>query len=296
MAARPTWQGHLKLSLVTCPVALYSGTSTSSGVSFNLINPETGNRINMVPTDPDTGPVARSELVKGYAIDKGLYVTVTDEELDAVKAERSRTIEVERFVPEAEIDRLYWDSPYFLAPDGKMAQEAFAVIREAMREQGQVALARGVLSSKERLFALEPRGRGIIAHTLRTADEVRDCEEVFRQIDEVELNPSMVSIAKQILAQHEGPFDPTQFRDRYADAVMAMIEAKRSGARPSVKREPDEREVLDLMDALKRSLTPAPEPRSWRSGEGKDAEQPPARPQKIGARKSRREGADAPQS
>lgn len=254
MVGRPAWQGHLKLSLVTCPVALYSGTSSTSGVSFNLLNPATGNRINMVPTDPDTGPIARSELVRGFAIDKGIYVTVTDEELQSVKVESTRTIEVERFVPAAEIDRLYWDSPYFLAPDGKLAQEAFAVIREAMREQGQVALARVVMSSRERLLALEPQGRGIVAHTLRMADEVKDPEEVFRQIDEVEINPAMVAIARQILAQHAAPFDPSQFRDRYVDAVKAMIDAKRGGARPIISKQADEAQVIDLMEALKRSL------------------------------------------
>src|SRR5271156_4290413 len=154
---RPTWQGHLKLSLVTCPVGLYTATDAGSGVSFNLINPKTKNRIKMITTDPDTGPIERSELVKGYQISKGEYVLLTNDEINSVKLESTKTIDIERFVPEGEIDRLYWDNPYFLAPDGKMAQEAFGVIRTAMEKSGQIALGRVVIGTRERILALEPR-------------------------------------------------------------------------------------------------------------------------------------------
>ena len=162
MAYRPTWQGHLRLSLVTCPVALYTATSSGGDVHFNLINPATNNRIKMVTTDPETGPVERSSLVKGYAVAKDEYILLTDEEIKSVKLESTKTIDIERFVPEDEIDRVYWDNPYYLAPAGGIAEEAFGVIREAMRSEGKIALGRVVLSTRERLLALEPRGKGIL--------------------------------------------------------------------------------------------------------------------------------------
>src|SRR5687768_2892569 len=157
MATRPTWQGYLRLSLVSCPVALYTATQRTSDVSFNMLHKETHNRIRMIPTDPETGPVERSEIVKGYEIEKGRYVVVTDEEIKNVRLETTRTIDIERFVDESEIDRLYWNDPYFLAPDGDMAIEAYSVIREAMEGAAKVALARVVMHQRERVLALEPR-------------------------------------------------------------------------------------------------------------------------------------------
>src|ERR1700743_1661495 len=155
MAYRPTWQGHLRLSLVTCPVALYTATNTGGEVHFNLINPETNNRIKMITTDPDTGPVERSSLVKGYEVAKGEYILMTDEEIKSVKLESTKTIDIERFVPADEIDRIYWDNPYYLAPDGKMAQETFGVIRTAMEKSGQIALGRIVMANREPVLATE---------------------------------------------------------------------------------------------------------------------------------------------
>ena len=159
MAYRPTWQGHLKLSLVTCPVALYTATNAGGDVHFHLINPKTNNRIKMITTDPDTGPIDRKDLVKGYEVSKGEYILLTDEEIKSVKLESTKTIDIERFVPGDDIDRIYWDNPYYLAPDGKMAQEAFGVIRTAMEKSGQIALGRIVMATRERILALEPRGR-----------------------------------------------------------------------------------------------------------------------------------------
>ena len=159
----PTEQGHLRLSLVSCSVGLYTATTTASDISFNLINPETNNRIKMVTTDPETGPVNRSSLVKGFEVEKDKYILLSDEEIRSVKLESTKVIDIERFMPERDIDRIYWDHPYFLAPDGKMAQEAFGVIRDAMERAGQIALGRVVLSTRERILALEPRGKGILA-------------------------------------------------------------------------------------------------------------------------------------
>ena len=201
MAIRPTWQGHLRLSLVTCPVALYTATSPRGDVHFNMLHKTTHNRIRMIPTDPETGPVERSDIVKGYEIDKGRYVVVTQDEIDSVKLESTRTIDIERFVDAQDIDRIYWDNPYFLAPDGKMAAEAFAVIREAMSRQDRIAIGRLVLHQRERLLAMEPRGAGMVAYSLRTRDEVRDPAQVFDAIPDAKADPKMIDIAERIIDQ-----------------------------------------------------------------------------------------------
>jgi DNA end-binding protein Ku len=254
MAYRPTWQGHLKLSLVTCPVALYTAVNAGGDVHFNLINPKTNNRIKMITTDPDTGPIDRSDLVKGYEVEKGKYILITDEEIKSVRLESTRTIEIERFVPADEIDRLYWDHPYYLAPDGKLAQEAFGVIREAMERAGQIALGRVVLSTRERLLALEPRGNGIVATSLRTDDEVRRPDEIFSRIADTKPDPAMIDIASKIIEQQEGPFDPSGFVDRYEEALKALIAEKQKGHKPIAAAEPEDTNVVDLMSALRASL------------------------------------------
>ena len=167
MAYRPSWQGHLMFFIVTWTFEIYTATNSGGDVHFNLINPKTNNRIKMITTDPETGPIERSELVKGYEVSKGEYILLTDDEIKSVKLESTKTIDIERFVAESEIDRLYWDNPYYLAPDGKLAQEAFGVIRTAMEKSGQIALGRIVMSTRERIMALEPRGKGILAYTIR---------------------------------------------------------------------------------------------------------------------------------
>jgi DNA end-binding protein Ku len=254
MAYRPTWQGHLKLSLVTCPVALYTATNAAGDVHFNLINPKTNNRIKMITTDPETGPVERKDLVKGYEVSKGEYILLTDEEIKSVKLESTKTIDIERFVPGDEIDRIYWDNPYYLAPDGKMAQEAFGVIRTAMEKSGQVALGRIVMATRERILALEPRGNGILAYTIRTDAEVRKADEIFGAISDAPADPAMISIAERIIEQQEGPFDPSRFVDRYEEALKALIEDKKKGHKPAKVAEHDDTNVIDLMSALRASL------------------------------------------
>ena len=254
MAYRPTWQGHLKLSLVTCPVALYTATNSAGDVHFNLINPKTNNRIRMITTDPDTGPIDRSDLVKGFEVEKGKYILLSDEDIKSVKLESTKTIDIERFVPQAEIDRIYWDHPYYLAPDGKMAQEAFGVIREAMVRSGQIALGRVVLSTRERLLALEPRGKGILAYSLRTEDEVRSSDEIFGGISDAKPDAGMIAIAEKIISQQEGPFDPSKFVDRYEKALKELIAEKQKGHKPVAASEPEDTNVVDLMAALRASL------------------------------------------
>ena len=254
MAYRPSWQGHLKLSLVTCPVALYTATNSGGDVHFHLINPATNNRIKMITTDPDTGPVERSELVKGYEVSKGEYIILTDEEIKSVKLESTKTIDIERFVPEAEIDRIYWDNPYYLAPDGKLAQEAFNVIRAAMEKSGQIALGRIVLATRERILALEPRGKGILAYTIRSDAEVRKPDEIFDSIANAKPDPEMIAIAEKIIDQREGPFDPSQFVDRYEQALKTLIADKQKGRKVTEVDEGETTNVVDLMAALRASL------------------------------------------
>jgi len=258
MAYRPTWQGHLKLSLVTCPVALYAATSAGGDVHFHLINPKTNNRIRMITTDPDTGPIDRKDLVKGYEVSKGEYILLTDEDIKSVKLESTKTISIERFVPRADIDRIYWDNPYYLAPDGKMAQEAFGVIRTAMETSGQIALGRIVMATRERILALEPRGKGILAYTLRSEDEVRKADDIFGGISDAKADPAMISIAEKIIAQKEGPFDPGQFVDRYEAALKTLIEDKKKGHKTAQIAPPEDTNVVDLMSALRASLAGKP--------------------------------------
>jgi len=255
MAARPTWQGHLKLSLVTCPVTLYTATSSASDVRFHLINPATNNRIRMVTTDPDTGPVERSDLVKGYEVSKDEYVLFDEADFDKVKLESTRTIAIDQFVDETDIDRLYWDDPFYVVPEKGVGVEAFAVIREAMKTAGKIALGQLVLRGKERQLALEVHGKGLVAYTLRAHDEVRDADDFFDDIPAVKADADMVEIAARIIAQKEAAFDPTRFHDRYDEALREMIKAKQAGGRGVVAvPEPDDTNVIDLMAALKASL------------------------------------------
>ncbi len=262
MAYRPTWQGHLKLSLVTCPVALYTATSAGGDVHFHLINPKTNNRIKMITTDPETGPIERKDLVKGYEVSKGEYILLNDDEIKSVKLESTKTIDIERFVPGDEIDRIYWDNPYYMAPDGKLAQEAFGVIRTAMEKSGQIALGRIVMSTRERILALEPRGKGILAYTIRSDDEVRRPDEIFDTISDERANAGMIAIAEKIIEQQQGPFDPSQFVDRYEEALKSLIEDKKKGHKSAHVAEPEDTNVIDLMAALRASLAGKEKPGS----------------------------------
>jgi DNA end-binding protein Ku len=277
MATRPTWQGYLRLSLVSCPVALYTGTSRTSEVHFNMLSKTTHNRIRMIPTDPEKGPVDRSDIVKGYEIEKGHYVVITDDEVANVRLPTTRTLDIERFVDEADIDRLYWNDPYFLVPDGDMALEAFTVIREAMGKSGKVALGRLVMHQRERLMALEPREKGILAYSIRSNREVKDPGELFDKIPTDKPNPQMVEIAAKIIDQLEGPFDPAMFTDRYEDALRALIREKEKGHKIAAVKEPKEAEVIDLMDALKRSLGQSGGERRKPAARGKAAAKTPAK-------------------
>ena len=255
LSARPVWQGHLRLSLVSCPIALYKATSKANDISFHLLNRATDNRIRMVPTDPETGPLDRSDLVRGYEIEKNRYVIVSDEELDAVKLETTHTLDIERFVDADSIDRLFWDEPYVLLPTDDMAANAYGVIRDAMARTRRIALGRVVMHTRERLIAIEPREKGLVAFSLRMRDEVVNMEKALEAIPAVKSNPQMVEVAEKIIAQLEGPFAPDEFRDRYEQALRDLIRRKEKGEKPTIAAPPAEpSNVIDLMAALKKSL------------------------------------------
>lgn len=254
LTSRPAWQGQLRLSLVSCDVGLYRATTSSNDVHFNLINPETGNRIKMVTTDPETGPVERSTLVKGYEVDKDQYVTFDDEELQSVKLETTRTLDIERFVDTNSIDRLYLDTPYILVPIDESSAEAYSVIQEAMVRANKVALGRVTMHTRERLLAIEPRDNGLLATTLRMGDEVVNTAEALSAIPHEKLDKQMIDIAQRIIEQQEGEFNPAEFTDRYEDALRDLIEEKRRGHKITRSVEPEKSNVVDLMEALKRSL------------------------------------------
>lgn len=252
LSGRPIWQGNLRLSLVSCPVALYNATSRASDISFHLLNPETNNRIRMVPTDPETGPVNRADLVKGYEISKNHYVILNKEELDAVRLETTRTIEIDRFVNESEIDRLFWNDPFYLVPNED--PEAYIVIRDALKQAGQIALGRVVMHTRERIVALEPRDKGIVAYTLRMYDEVVAPQRAFADIPDKKPDARMVEIALKIIEQQEGDFEPEKFKDHYEEALRDLIRRKESGEKLVTAAPVEESNVIDLMEALQRSL------------------------------------------
>jgi DNA end-binding protein Ku len=254
LSSRPAWQGNLRLSLVSCPVALYGATSRTADISFHLLNPETNNRIRMIPTDPDTGPVERSDLVKGYEISKNHYVVLSNDELQAVKLESTKTIDIERFVDEKDIDRLYWNDPYYLLPNDKSGVEAYTVIREALAETGRIALGRLVMHTRERLVALEPRDKGIIVYTLRMGDEVVQPKDAFEDIPATRPSKAMIEIARKIIEQQHGAFEPGKFEDRYETALRDLIRRKEKGEKLVTAEPVEEDNVIDLMEALKKSL------------------------------------------
>jgi len=256
MAPRANWKGFLRLSLVTCPVALYPATSDTEKVSFNQINRKTGHRIKYAKVDADTGEeVASEDIMKGYKVDTDTYIEVTKDELDDLALESTRTIEIDEFVPRADIDSRYVIRPYYLVPDGKVGHDAFAVIRETIRTMDKVAIGRVVLTNREHIIALEPLDNGLMGTLLRYPYEVRSEKEYFDDIQDVKITKDMLDLAKHIVEQKSGSFEPEQFEDRYESALVELINQKRNGMKPAAKAAPKSGgNVINLMDALKRSL------------------------------------------
>ena len=250
---RASWTGFLRLSLVSCPVYLSPATSEAKRIRLNQLNAETGNRLKQQLVDSETGEVVeRDQIVKGYEYDRGRYVTLSDEELKDLQIESSKIIDLDQFVDRDDVDPVYLDAPYYVHPDGELADEAFRVIGEAMAKKGKVGLGRVVLSSRERLVLVEPRDGGLVMSTLHSADEVRPAD--FSSKHKGEIDPDMVAIAETIIERKSAPFDPANFRDRYQDALHALVESKTKGLAkaPSAVEEPPK--VVNLMEALKRSL------------------------------------------
>jgi len=254
MAPRPNWKGFLKLSLVSCSVAMYSATSTSQRVRFNIINRKTGNRIHNEVVDAETGDaVDQEDRVKGFQYEKDHYVLVEDEELDNVALDSTHTIDIEEFVPMSEVDRIYLDESYYIVPQDDVAQEAFAVIRDAMEKEELAGLARVVVYRRERLLLLRPRGKGLLATSLRYKNEVREEKSYFDEIENIKVPADMLKLAVHILDSKKGHFKPEKFEDRYEDALIALVKAKQAGKKPPALAEAKPSNVINLMDALRRS-------------------------------------------
>lgn len=254
MAPRASWKGHLKLSLVSCPVKLFPATSASERISFNQLHKDTHNRINMKPVDPELGLVERSDLVRGYEYEDKQYIIIEDSDLEAVRIESSHTLNIEAFVDEGEVDVIYQDAPYYLAPDGAMAEETFAVLREAMRSSGKLAIARLVMTSRERVVTIGARENGMFVCTLRNSSEVRGTAEYFGNIPAGKPEAEMLDLAQKLIEQKVKPFNPKDYEDRYEQALMAMIKEKLKGHKPIIAAAPERGNVINLMDALKASL------------------------------------------
>lgn len=252
---RPFWRGHLKLSLVSCPVALHSAITDRNDIHLNFINPDTGNRIRNQVIDAETEEVlARDELVRGYQFAKDRYVTISEEELAELKIESSSTMEVEKFVPTEEIPAVFFDKVYYIVPDGEAGIEAFVVIRDAMDKAGMFAISRVVLARKERVIAMKPRGKGIIGYSLREADDIKPEKEYFKDIDSPRVDKDMLEIAMRLVKQKSGSFDPAEYEDRYERRMRDLINAKLEGVELEPLAAAEEPKVVDLMEALKRSL------------------------------------------
>jgi Ku protein len=256
MAPRAYWKGSLKLSLVSCPVMLYPATTTVEKTRFHMINRETGNRLKQQMVDTETGDVVESDQKgRGYELNKGKYVEIEKEELEAVQVESNRTIDIDSFVPRDEIDKRYLNHPYYIVPDGKAGVDAFAVIRDAMKDKDRVALARIVLSNREHVMAVEPLGKGLLGTTLRYSYELRDEDEYFDDIKNPKISKDMIELASHILDSKAAHFDPSKFKDEYENALKTLVKRKAAGKPVKVvEREERPDNVINLMDALRQSL------------------------------------------
>jgi DNA end-binding protein Ku len=255
MAPRANWKGYLRLSLVSCPIALYPATTESEKIRFHQVNRKTGNRIRYRKVDEETGhEVEPDEIVKAYEISKGRFVEVTSEELEAMAIESRRTIEIERFVPREEIDDLYNIRPYYIAPTDEVGEEAFVTIREVIEATGKTAIGRLVLTTREHMIAVDPRGKGLVGTLLRYPYEVRDETEYFADIPNIKVNKEMLDLAKHIVQSKAGHFEPDKFEDRYEETLKDLVTRKAAGEKIEPPKEPREAKVISLMDALKRSV------------------------------------------
>jgi DNA end-binding protein Ku len=255
VAPRAYWKGYLKLSLVSCPIALFPATSEREKISFHQLNKKTGNRIKYRKVDIDTGDeVEPQDIIKGYEVSKGDYLELAPEELEAVALDSTRTIDIDEFVPRSEIDELYLRDPYYLIPDGDVGQEAFAVIREAIKKEGMVALGRVVFTSREHVIMLEARGKGLMGMTLRYPYEVRKEEDYFDELPDQKVSKDMLDLAKHIVDTKAGHFQPEKFEDHYEQALKDLLKRKQEGKPIERPKDHKPSNVVNLMDALRKSV------------------------------------------
>ena len=266
MVPRAYWKGYLKLSLVSCPIALFPATSEREKIRFHQINKDSGHRIKYQKVDADSGDEVDAEnVIKGYEVGKGEYLEIEPEELEAVAIESKRTIEIDEFVPKNEIDELYLNTPYYIVPDGEVGQQAFAVIREAIREQGMVAIAKVVFTSREHIIALEARDKGLLGITLRYPYEIRKPEDYFDDIPDVKIPKDMLELATHIVKTKVGHFKPERFEDEYENALKDLIRKKQSGKPIEAPERREPAKVINLMDALRRSVAAEKKPPAVRT-------------------------------
>ena len=257
MAQRPIWRGHLRLALVSCPVALYSANHDRGSLHFNLINPKTGNRIRMITQDAETGDtLSRGDLVKGYEFKKNSYLIVEDEDFESARIESSTTVKIDKFVESASIDPIYFDASYYVAPDGDAGQDVYLVLRDAIAATGKIALSRCVIARREHPIAIMPMGKGLVVHTLHEERDLNDYGALFDALPTAKPDPDMVQLATQLIDRQVGKYDPADVEDRYETRLRAMIEAKLKGEGIEAEDadEPERGNVIDLMAALKKSL------------------------------------------
>ena len=259
MAARAYWQGQIRLALVSIPVEIYSASKTGAKISFNQIHEPSGKRVKYEKVVPGIGPVDRDEIIKGYEVSKGEYVLLEEEEIEAVKIESRKTLELVQFVDSCEIDPLYFEKPYYVAPKDELAEEAFVVLREALRKAGKVALGQLSVRGSEKLVAIKPCGKGLLLETLRYADEVRKGQAFFADIDDAKPKKELLDLATTLIEQKSAPFDASEYEDRYVDALRKLIDKKaKSKSNKAIIEDGDAGaggdNVIDLMAALKQSV------------------------------------------
>jgi DNA end-binding protein Ku len=283
MPQRPIWRGHLRLALVSCPIALYSANHDRGSLHFNLINPKTGNRIKMVTQDAETGDkLSRGDLVKGYEYKKDSYLVVSDEDFDSARIESSSTVKIEKFVDANSIDPIYFDASYYLAPDGDSGEDVYVVLRDAIASTGKIALSRVVIARREHPIAIMPMGRGLVVHTLHEERDLNDYAGLFDHLPSAKPDPDMIQLAKQLIDRQTGRYDPADIEERYETRLRAVIDAKLKGegVEPEDAAEPDRSNVVDLMAALRKSLgqTADEEPAAAKKPPAKVAKPKPVTP------------------
>ena len=287
MPQRPIWRGHLRLALVSCPIALYSANHDRGSLHFNLINPATGNRIRMITQDSETGDtLSRGDLVKGYEFKKDHYLIIDDEDFESARIESSSTVKIDKFVDADSIDPIYFDASYYVAPDGDAGQDVYIVLRDAIAGTGKIALSRLVIARREHPIAILPMGKGLVIHTLHEERDLNDYAGLFDHLPSAKPDPDMIQLATQLIDRQTGEYDPADVEDRYETRLRAVIEAKLKGEgiEPEAEVEPDRGNVVDLMAALRKSLgQTSDEPAAPKKASGKakpaakaDVEEKPA--------------------